>query len=294
MGAMKPIRTTVGLLCTLVISACSLLPDPDPYPTGVLDAAVVVDASPPAEDIFIPPVTGQQMLDADVDQGVIPDARPPRMQDAAVQDMGTPTCAEQCTVTEDCLPEHECRDAQCVRADAFDLCQDQDFCVAAQSRWLLPCQSNGDCDSDFACIRVGEDQGRCAPRASEFDCEGDGRIGLPRMSFADDGELVTVCTQSRAICRDGNCMLKCQMDADCGNTQLQHPVCDVESGRCVCTAESCTRNASVCSEDGRCECVVDGDCTEGADRCFAGQCGCSSPEICAEPLHPGTTVVCAP
>lgn len=291
---MKPFETTVSLLCTLLVSACSLLPDPDPYPTGALDAMVELDVREPSEDIFIPPVIGQQMLDADVDQGVIRDARPPRMRDAAPEDMGTPSCSEQCMTSEDCLPEHECREAQCVRSDAFDLCQNQDFCLAAQSRWLIPCQGNADCEEEFACIRVGNDQGRCAPRASQTDCAGDGRVGLPRMVFAVEGELVTVCTQSRAICRNGNCMLKCQVDEDCENTQPQHPICDVESGRCVCTADSCTRNASVCSEDGRCACATDSDCTEGADRCFGGQCGCSSTDVCTEPVHPGTTVICAP
>ena len=90
MGAMKPIRTTVGLLCTLVISACSLLQTPIRI-RPCIGRGCRRRCQSTHEDL-IPPVTGQQMLDADVDQGVIPDARPPRMQDAAVLDEDDHMC----------------------------------------------------------------------------------------------------------------------------------------------------------------------------------------------------------
>ena len=51
---------------------------------------------------------------------------------------------------------------------------------------------------------------------------------------------------------------------------------------------------ALCSPEGRCECAADSDCTEGADQCFGGQCGCSSIDVCADAVHPGTMVVCSP
>jgi hypothetical protein len=292
---MKISLSALWIVAMSVSVGCSLIPDPDPYPSG--DASQL-DATQAANDIDfgnLPPVNDPSTRDA-----ALPDAQEPslsmdagQVQADAEASTSSNQCQERCEASEQCSAGHECVDGHCRSVEEFDICRDPDFCLAALSEWTSVCSLDADCmGDDEACIRVGQ-EGRCAPVFTVGGCL-DSEFGeLARLRFADDQGRVSVCGQVRAVCRSGLCVLRCGSDEHCVDTQ--RPRCDVDSGYCVCTAESCTINASLCGALGRCQCAADSDCTEGpVDTCFAGACGCSGPGICPPATHPGTEVICEP
>lgn len=202
-------------------------------------------------------------------------------------------CQEACEQDPDCLQGFVCRERRCVPAEQISLaCEDDLKCVAQFSGWTQACENDAGCMMGFACVAVNGG-GLCAFLPSDalpcttLTLEA---FSLPR--FGGEGE-VSVCANARAECGDdGNCRLPCRNDGHCGG---DYPSCNVDTGVCRCTENSCTTNASVCGEDGICRCAGNADCTQGADTCFDGFCGCSSAAICMPSgLNPGTTPVCEP
>ena len=261
------------------------MPDPAEYPN--LDMSVGLDR-------FVPPTPpDSQVFDSGAtDQSPAPpvDATPNDPDAESPQELKS--CREACQGSDDCLEGFECQDGFCERLAAFNLCARPDYCLANLSGWLTRCAGVEDCPAGEVCIRVQE-EGRCALPASA-GCP-DAFIDLPRREFANmASELTRVCAIERAVCDEFDvCRPGCQSDDDCEDGQ--RPQCNVDTGRCTCTAESCSVNASRCGATGRCECVMDSDCSVGdVDVCRDGRCGCSADSVCADPVHPGGQSVCSP
>lgn len=209
-------------------------------------------------------------------------------------------CQEECQTADDCLDGHRCDEGRCWPESVPTQCEDDNTCVALFSGWLtaMGCEATADCDGGEAGTQACVDfdgMGICAFIQGEFiDCEtlGMERVNLP---LREGGGEVEACSQTRAECRDNICTIPCRGDMDCSLTP-EYPVCNVESGRCVCAEGSCMTNASICGDDGICRCAGNEDCTEGAvDTCIDGFCGCSGPEVCTgDRAHPNTAWVCEP
>ena len=293
---MKVKRTILWSVLFVTGSGCSLLPDPDPYPSGDAGSSQLVDAVVGPDLRGLPPIDDPAFRDADLNDARSTD--PVRDLGVSAPDASTPTappsCQEGCETSDQCNANHECVDGRCRSIDDFDICRNPDYCVAALSGWTTPCRTDVDCGDDetVVCVRVGQ-EGRCASVFSASGCVDPDLVEIVRLRFADEPVHASVCGQGRALCRDSLCVLRCEVDEDCVDNQ--RPLCDVDSGRCVCSEDSCTRNASICGPAGRCLCVGDGDCVDGpVDVCYSGQCGCSSAAICPEATHPGTQVLCQP
>lgn len=209
-------------------------------------------------------------------------------------------CQEECQTADDCQADHRCDQGRCWPNSIPTRCDDQDTCVALFSGWLTtsPCEATAECDGGEngtqACIDFNGG-GICAYIQGQFiDCN---TLGMEAVStpLREGGGEVEACTQTRAECRDSACMVPCRGDMDCALTP-EYPVCDLDSGRCVCQPGSCQTNASLCGDDGVCRCAGDADCTEGnVDTCYDGFCGCAGVETCGgDRAHPSTEWTCAP
>lgn len=203
-------------------------------------------------------------------------------------------CVEECAEDADCADGFTCQNDRCLPAAPVAGCAEDSECTALFSGWITMCAAQADCPGQV-CVAFGEG-GVCANAPSEFVmCAAFGQAESEQALFPE-GDAVTVCAQTRARCNDSGetayCETFCAEDAHCA--AADYPVCDVDSGRCVCTADSCAFNASVCGDDGICRCAADEDCTEGnTDTCYDGVCGCSEATICPEDtFNPGTQWVC--
>ncbi len=286
------------------VAGCSFLEDPPPYRVlnPGMDSDVVEDAAPRLDfavrtnDAFVPsgpPTRRPDMMAPEFeDQGVmIPVDVGVPAGDSGVVVEGVPKCLDACVESTDCDEGSTCDEGVCIRGEDADLCASADGCVAALSNWSNPCTAFEDCPIAHACVRI-DDLGRCAPMIGDMSdssgCEQPDHSALVRRDFVTNGEL-TVCGQARAVCLDAVCTLACRSDEDC-SADVQYPLCDQMTGRCVCGDESCQTNASLCTGEGRCACVNDADCTTGGlDRCYEGECGCSSDQGCSDgAVNPGS------
>lgn len=207
-------------------------------------------------------------------------------------------CTDVCAEDSDCtLSEMDlgfaCVDERCTPAPA-DGCTDDLECIAQFSGWSVACAEATPC-AFGQCAAVGEG-GLCAFEPVDGACTAPTEMLTVTTIL---GAEVTVCGQPRAACEEDVCRLRCSDDTHCEATPLT-PICDVESGSCVCTMdEQCAMaepgvGVSVCM-DGRCGCAGDDDCAEvaNADVCVEGSCGCSEDSVCErEPGFDGTTVIC--
>ncbi|MCA9545770.1 MAG: scavenger receptor cysteine-rich domain-containing protein, partial [Myxococcales bacterium] len=212
---------------------------------------------------------------------------------AAAENVGV-MCLVACAEDADCADGFTCQNDRCLPAAPVAGCAEDSECTALFSGWITMCAAQADCPGQV-CVAFGEG-GVCANAPSEFVmCAAFGQAESEQALFPE-GDAVTVCAQTRARCNDSGetayCETFCAEDAHCA--AADYPVCDVDSGRCVCTADSCAFNASVCGDDGICRCAADEDCTEGnTDTCYDGVCGCSEATICPEDtFNPGTQWVC--
>jgi hypothetical protein len=200
-------------------------------------------------------------------------------------------CQEACVDDEDCLENFSCQDNRCLPVTPIEACADDAACVSLFSGWFTSCADQAGCPGQV-CIAFGEG-GVCATQPSDaLACDTFGQAEVAHQLFPE-GDAVNVCAQDRAVCGDeGTCTVPCRAAADC--LSPDYPVCDIDSGRCVCSADSCAYNASTCGDDGICRCAGNEDCTEGSvDTCYDGVCGCSEATICpAETGNPGTSWVC--
>lgn len=208
-------------------------------------------------------------------------------------------CQEQCMNDGDCTVSgvdsgFVCERGRCVGSG--DGCSGDDECVAQLSGWVVVCESQIECPGQV-CVDIGGGEGRCATAPSDVvPCE---TLLQEEAEYPpiEGGEPLTVCAQTAAECRDGACRLACTSDAACVSPSA--PVCDVESGDCVCATDAHCEGvpgASVCVE-GRCQCSGDADCedVDNGDVCSDGACGCSSVRACGgDPVFDGTEQVCEP
>ncbi|MEE2758298.1 MAG: hypothetical protein VYA30_16685 [Myxococcota bacterium] len=201
-------------------------------------------------------------------------------------------CQERCEADDDCLDGHTCNDGVCTQN-----CGTDRDCIAIFSAWIDSCETDSDCpggtNGTQACINY-DGLNACAIIPNDF-------IGCDTLTMAElelnraDGTgAIRVCVQDRAACDGaGNCAVPCGNDSHCLG---DYPSCDVESGRCKCTADSCQTNGTLCGDDGFCRCRNDGECTTGpVDVCIDGFCGCSGDAVCegSQTAHPGTTLTCS-
>lgn len=242
---------------------------------------------------------------------------------------GTPlhVCGEVCQVDADCSLEGEndgftCHESKCV----LNLCTDDMTCVVMNSFWSYDCATQADCDADqfHVCIDISGGVGRCAIASSdEFMCSG--FLSTEWMfPLIEGGAPITVCVTLAYTCdlADGQCKYLCHDDSLCAQNSA-HPICDADTGLCVCTTDSqcqesgapgwnaCHDGVCGCASDadcagfqhpalsvchaGVCGCAVDADCVgPNWDTCQGGACGCSSADVCTEHFFDGTTPVCAP
>ena len=200
-------------------------------------------------------------------------------------------CQERCEADSDCLENFTCTDGVCGQS-----CSTNRDCIATYSAWVDSCQSNNDCPGGMndtqACIQF-DGLSVCAIRPNDFlSCETMTMVER-ELNLADGSGVASVCIQDRASCDNaGTCTVPCSDDSHCLG---DYPSCDVDTGRCTCTAESCQTNGTLCAEDGFCRCRDDSECTTGpVDVCIDGFCGCSGDAVCesSQTAHPGTILVC--
>jgi len=213
-----------------------------------------------------------------------------------------PVCLERCEDDTDCYidgapSDFSCEDHRCLGETSSQCTEDED-CIPIFSGWYYTCSTTDDCNGQV-CIDIGEAEGRCATAPTEYVACADSNMVEGEMPLNDGTGDVIVCARLDTECNeDGYCFDPCEVDTDCEYYPGQ-PVCDTNTGRCVCTSDGhCAgaTGASVCV-DGYCHCASDDDCLElpAADTCYDGYCGCSDVSICTtEPTFDGTTPACEP
>ena len=212
-------------------------------------------------------------------------------------------CQDRCEADDDCIPGFACEDERCVVGTP---CPDDDWCTAQASGFLDEgCTGDGDCTVAGArCVELGVHT-FCATEA--VACAVD-----PMPLDVVEGGMLDVCVLLAGCTEGGFCFSQCLDDTTCADP---FPTCNVDSGMCECSGDSCgpgfacEAGACVCADDsacaleagavcveGRCGCNVDADCVgDNVDICVDGVCGCSGDAACqGMPIHPGATLECAP
>ncbi len=204
-------------------------------------------------------------------------------------------CAHMCSADADCLyfgmdVGLTCNDGRCSGG-----CSSDEECVPLLSEWETPCTAGGnECAFGQACVKAGS-EGRCAGLYDPGVCSA---FGFQKAEVEGiDGAKVTVCAQTRAECRNGTCVARCESNDHC---EVFAPVCNVETGVCGCGSdEDCggdeNPHRSVCMS-GVCGCPNDQACIDGkaGDMCNGGVCGCSGDAACESVKNPfnGGTISC--
>jgi hypothetical protein len=217
------------------------------------------------------------------------------------------SCAEACDVQEDCRigtqdVGFDCNPAT-HRCEKIGLpCHGSQECLPAASLWFLDCASDADCFYfvDAVCVSVAG-AGKCARLApgSSIDASGCESPTADAVLLSQFGSAtaVLVCANTNQRCEQGECVLACESDAECGPAR-NGSICELATGSCRCVKDDdCgAPGVSRCNvATGICECSGAADCQElpGSDVCVGGRCGCSSAAVCNdERLFSGTTSIC--
>lgn len=219
---------------------------------------------------------------------------------------GAGICMHQCMLDADCFVSGIDAGLQCVDGDCqLPPCTTDEACVADLSGWTfgfpLCTPGGGECEPyQRICLDVfGE--GHCVMGPTDLlSCADTFSFEVETIDI--DGNPVVVCGKPDAICHDdGYCTSPCSSDDEC--LLDFSPICDVQTGRCVCGTDADCENAgtpaaAACMPEGFCGCTDDQQCidAERGDVCNPdGRCGCTSDMACANiPFsQDGGMMICA-
>jgi hypothetical protein len=239
-------------------------------------------------------------------------------------------CEEQCSSAADCgALAYEC--AENNRCE----CINDDLCFAEWNDFDTEgCETNEDCDPvgprvNHRCVKWASTTFCASVSESPYEICQHFKITL---ELAESEDSVWKCHGRSPRCgpETKECESFCTSDGHCTfSAYAGLSVCDVESGRCVCSNEEgndtcgppddtgyqCKADGTCgCATDARCEyshegpicdlatgecgCESDDDCTGKplGEHCVNGKCGCADPAEChfGQLRFEGTTFACVP